>query len=50
MAGILQGPERYLVLMGNNAEMRAGSGMFLELGLLTTSDGELHLSDVMPTG
>jgi hypothetical protein len=50
VAGILQGPERYLVLMGNNAEMRAGSGMFLELGLLTTSDGELHLSDVMPTG
>ena len=50
VAGILQGPERYLVLMGNNAEMRAGSGMFLELGLLTTSNGELHLSDVMPTG
>ena len=50
VAGILQGPEHYLVLMGNNAEMRAGSGTFLEVGLLTTSDGELHLSDVMPTG
>ncbi len=49
VAGILQGPERYLVLMGNNAEMRAGSGAFLEAGLLTTSDGELHLSDVVPT-
>jgi hypothetical protein len=49
VAGILQGPERYLVLMGNNAEMRAGSGAFLEAGLLTTSDGELHLSDLVPT-
>jgi hypothetical protein len=50
VAGILQGPEQYLVLMGNNAEMRAGSGAFLELGLLSTSDGQLHLSDVMPSG
>ena len=49
VAGILQGPENYLVLMGNNAEMRAGSGAFLEAGLLTTSDGELHLTDVVPT-
>jgi hypothetical protein len=50
VAGILQGPEQYLVLMANNAEMRSGSGAFLEAGLLTTSDGSLHLSDVMPTG
>jgi Protein of unknown function (DUF4012) len=50
VAGILQGPEQYLVLMGNNAEMRSGSGAFLEAGLLTTSGGELHLSDVVPTG
>ena len=49
VADILQGPEHYLVLMGNNAEMRAGSGAFLEAGVLTTSDGELHLSDVVPT-
>jgi hypothetical protein len=49
VADILQGPDRYLVLMGNNAEMRAGSGAFLEAGVLTTEDGELHLSDVVPT-
>jgi len=49
VAGILQGPQRYLVLMGNNAEMRAGSGAYLEAGMLTTSDGELHLTDVVPT-
>ncbi len=49
VAGIIQGPERYLVLMGNNAEMRAGSGAFLEAGVLTTAAGELHLTGVIPT-
>jgi hypothetical protein len=49
VAGILQGPSNYLVLMGNNAEMRAGSGAFLEAGVLSTSNGELHLSGVRPT-
>ncbi|HEY7948608.1 MAG TPA: DUF4012 domain-containing protein [Acidimicrobiales bacterium] len=49
VAGILQGPSQYLILMGNNAEMRAGSGAFLEAGLLTTANGELHLSGVVPT-
>jgi hypothetical protein len=49
VAGILQGPERYLILMGNNAEMRAGSGAFLEAGVLSTTNGELQLSDLMPT-
>ena len=32
MATILQGPQTYLVLAANNAEMRAGSGAFLEVG------------------
>jgi hypothetical protein len=49
VAGILQGPDQYLILMGNNAEMRAGSGAYLEAGLLTTANGELHLSGVVPT-
>jgi hypothetical protein len=49
VAAILQGPERYLVLMGNNAEMRSGSGAFLEAGVLSTSNGSLQLSDVRPT-
>lgn len=49
VADILQGPARYLVLMGNNAEMRAGSGAFLEAGVLTCADGEFHLTDVVPT-
>lgn len=49
VAEILQGPRTYLVLMGNNAEMRDGSGAFLETGVLTTDNGEAHLADVQPT-
>ncbi len=48
-ASILQGPGTYLLLAGNNAEMRSGSGAFLEAGIVTTGDGELHLSDMVPT-
>jgi len=48
-AAILQGPGTYLLLTGNNAEMRSGSGAFLEAGILTTGDGELHLSGMVPT-
>jgi len=49
LAGILQGPKTYLLLMANNAEMRAGSGNYLEVGALTSSDGALHLSYPEPT-
>jgi hypothetical protein len=48
-AVILQGPQQYLLLTGNNAEMRSGSGAFLEAGTVTTGDGELHLSTMVPT-
>jgi hypothetical protein len=47
-ADILQGPATYLLLVGNNAEMRAGSGAFLEAGIVTTGDGQLHLADLVP--
>ena len=43
LAAFLQGPSRYLVLAGNNAEMRVGSGTFLQIGLLTVNHGSLHL-------
>jgi hypothetical protein len=49
MAGILQGPQTYLLLMGNNAEMRAGSGTFEEVGVLATQDGHLKLSNINQT-
>jgi hypothetical protein len=48
-ATILQGPATYLLLAGNNAEMRSGSGAFLEAGIVTTANGELHLSSMVPT-
>jgi hypothetical protein len=48
-ATILQGPGTYLLLADNNAEMRSGSGAFLEAGIVTTSGGELHLSSMVPT-
>ncbi len=48
-AAILQGPKTYLLLAGNNAEMRSGSGAFEEAGIITTGGGELHLADMVPT-
>jgi hypothetical protein len=50
VATILQGPQDYLVLAANNAEMRAGSGSFLEIGTATTSDGTVHLGEFGPSG
>ena len=49
MADILNGPQTYLLLMANNAEMRAGSGDFLEVGALATHDGHLQLSNLNQT-
>ncbi|HEX2117750.1 MAG TPA: DUF4012 domain-containing protein, partial [Acidimicrobiales bacterium] len=43
-AELLAGPRRYLILAANNAEMRAGSGMFLSAGVLETGQGGLVLS------
>lgn len=42
-ADLLAGPRRYLVFAANNAEMRAGAGMFLSIGELDTRDGAVHL-------
>jgi len=50
VARILQGPDTYLVLAANNAEMRVGSGAFLDVGTATTSDGSIHLSAMEPSG
>lgn len=49
-ATILQGPETYLVLAANNAEMRAGSGAFLDIGVATTTNGAVQLGDLGPSG
>ncbi len=49
-ATILQGPQSYLVLAANNAEMRAGSGAFLDIGTATTADGTVQLGGLGPSG
>jgi hypothetical protein len=43
LSEFLAGPSRYLVLAGNNAEMRVGSGAFLQIGVLTVDHGRLDL-------
>jgi len=50
VADILQGPQNYLVLAANNAEMRAGSGAFLDAGLASAADGSVELSGFVPSG
>ena len=44
LAEFLEGPTHYVVFAANNAEMRAGSGMFLSAGLLAAEGGRLSLS------
>lgn len=46
-ADLLDGPGRYLVVAANNAEMRAGAGMFLSVGVLQASEGSIELVDGM---
>jgi len=45
---LVAGPRRYLVVAANNAEMRAGSGMWLQGGVLETDRGALQLGDMRP--
>ncbi len=49
-ATILEGPQTYLILASNNAEMRAGSGAFLDVGTANTSAGSVHLGQFEPSG
>ncbi|MEA3020867.1 MAG: hypothetical protein QOI47_2391, partial [Actinomycetota bacterium] len=44
---LVTGPRRYLVVAANNAEMRAGSGMWLQGGVLVTKDGKLTLEQMV---
>ncbi len=49
LAQLMQGPSRYLVVAANNAEMRAGSGMWLSAGLLDVQSGRFAVGDMRPT-
>ena len=46
IAPMLEGPTRYLVLAANNAEMEAGSGMYLSGAELTVANGALGLGQI----
>ncbi len=46
---LLQGPRHYLVLAANNGEMRAGSGMFLSVGVATFANGTFTMGPMVPT-
>lgn len=46
---VLRGPQPYLLLGANNAEMRNGSGMFLSAATLSLQGGEIGLGPVAPT-
>lgn len=43
LGSLLRGPTSLLVLAGNDAEMRNGSGMFLQVGRVSASSGHLRL-------
>lgn len=47
---LLRGPRRYLLLVGSNAEMRAGSGAFLSVGVLETQGGSLRIARTVAAG
>lgn len=49
LSEVLDGPTPYLLLGANNAEMRAGSGMFLSAAPLGFDHGRLELGEVRPT-
>src|SRR5262249_20143146 len=49
MGEFLQGPSRYLLLAANNAEMRAGSGMILNVGTVFAANGHLVQESMDPT-
>jgi hypothetical protein len=48
VAQMADGPSKYLLVAANNSEMRAGSGMFLSVGVLTTDKGRFSLSEMTP--
>jgi hypothetical protein len=50
VARLISGPTQYLLLAGNNAEMRSGSGMWLQAGVVTGDDGNVHIGPLTPTG
>jgi hypothetical protein len=49
LEGFLEGPRTYLLVATNNAEMRAGSGTFLNVVELRVSNGSLEVGESVPS-
>ncbi|MCZ7530347.1 MAG: DUF4012 domain-containing protein [Acidimicrobiia bacterium] len=49
LAGLFEGPTRYVLVAANNAEMRGGSGMLLSAGPLVAVDGTIEVGDLVST-
>jgi len=50
LADVLADDGSYLLLITNNAEMRAGSGMILRVGRLDVADGSIAIEDLQSAG
>ena len=46
LSNLLDTKANYLLIAANNGEMRNGSGMFLQAGLLSTGNGAFRVSDM----
>jgi hypothetical protein len=49
LRSLLTGPTQYLIVVGNNAEMRTGAGMPLQAGPATITNGDITLGDFKST-
>lgn len=47
---LFHGHQTYLLLVGNNAEMRGGSGMALDAGTIRVDDGAISVGHLQDTG
>ncbi|MST33200.1 DUF4012 domain-containing protein, partial [Acidimicrobiaceae bacterium USS-CC1] len=47
---LFHGHQTYLLLVGNNAEMRGGSGMALDAGTIRLGDGAISVGHLQDTG
>lgn len=47
---LLEGPATYLLFAANNAEMRAGAGMFLQVGTVSFEAGEVLFGEMQSVG
>lgn len=50
VTAFLRGPSTYLLLVANNAEMRAGQGMILSVGEMSIVDGEITVGELHESG